>query len=220
MPIKLESMIRRGDPGAPLLVLLHGRGADEGDLFPLGPMLAPKATVAAPRAPFPGGPWGYGGGWAWYQFLGGTSPEPESFAAGQSALDDFIQQLMNENSGMSPKLILGGFSQGGTSALAWALRHPGVAAAVLVFSGFMADHSEVRATPETVGKTRFWWGHGTADPAIPFTAAEAGWKLLTAGGANLETATYPHMGHTIGTQTLSDAADFVRRVVPSAQTRD
>jgi phospholipase/carboxylesterase len=62
--------------GAPLLVLLHGRGADRFDLLELGPLLAPGAVVVTPQAPFPGLPWGYGPGWAWYRFLGRDRPEP------------------------------------------------------------------------------------------------------------------------------------------------
>ena len=65
--------------GAPLIVLLHGRGSHKGDLMGLQPSLPPGAIVVTPQAPFPGAPWGYGDGWAWYQFLGGTTPEPKSF---------------------------------------------------------------------------------------------------------------------------------------------
>ena len=79
----LHALVHRGPAGGPLVVLLHGRGSHEGDLFPLGRMLHPDATVVAPRAPFAGAPWGYGPGWAWYRFIGGTTPEPESFVAGQ-----------------------------------------------------------------------------------------------------------------------------------------
>lgn len=214
----LHALIEHRTGDGPLLVLLHGRGSDERDLFPLGRMLSTTATVASPRAPFPGAPWGYGGGWAWYQFLGGTTPESVSFEAGQAALHQFITTLRHENgSALTRPLVLAGFSQGGTSALAWALRHPGDAAAVMVFSGFMADHPTVRATPTTVGTTNFWWGHGTADPAVPFAAAEQGWALLREAGASLEEKRYPGMGHTIGPETLADARDFLRRKVPGTE---
>src|SRR5215204_988270 len=76
--------------GAPVIVLLHGRGSNKGDLMGLRPGLPPDAIVVTPQAPFPGAQWGYGGGWAWYQFLGGTIPEPETFLAGQTELENFL----------------------------------------------------------------------------------------------------------------------------------
>lgn len=210
MTLPLHALIEPGDPGSPILVLLHGRGSNEEDLFPLGRMLHPTATIVAPRAPFPGAPWGYGPGWAWYRFIGGTTPEPTSFAEGQAQLDAFLEALPAHLGQTATPLILGGFSQGGTSSLAWALRHPGSAAKVLVFSGFVADHPSVVVIPERVGTAPIWWGHGTADPAIPFMHAEQGWAALEAAGAQLTTARYEGMGHTIGRQTLADAAEFVQ----------
>jgi len=208
----LDYAVQRGDDDAPILVLLHGRGADEGDLGPVGRMIADHATVVTPRAPFPAEPWGYGPGWAWYRFLSGTTPEPQSFREGQARLDAFLEAIPGLLGKPDAQLLVGGFSQGGTSSLAWSLRHPGCAAAVLVFSGFLADHPDVSATAETVAGTPIWWGHGTEDPAIPFAAAEAGWLALSAAGANLETHAYPNTGHTIIRDELLSAAEFLERV--------
>jgi phospholipase/carboxylesterase len=213
MSLPLHALIDTGDADAPILVLLHGRGSSEDDLFPLGRMLHPTATIVAPRAPFPGAPWGYGPGWAWYRFVGGTTPDAASFAAGQAQLDAFLAVLRNHLDRPSAPLILGGFSQGGTSSLAWALRHPGEASKVVVFSGFVANHPSVTVAPETVGTTPIWWGHGTADPAIPFAHAEDGWAQLSSAGATLTAARYDGMGHTISRQTLADAAEFVQPLV-------
>ncbi len=54
--------------GALLIVLLHGRGSDKDDLMGLLPGLPAGAIIVAPRAPFPGAPWGYGPGWACIAF--------------------------------------------------------------------------------------------------------------------------------------------------------
>ena len=209
----LDYAVQRGDTDAPILVLLHGRGADEGDLGPVGRMIADHATVVTPRAPFPAAPWGYGPGWAWYRFLSGTTPEAESFREGQARLDAFLEALPGLLGKPEAPLLLGGFSQGGTSSLAWALRHPGRAAAVLVFSGFLADHPDVEVTPDTVRDTPIWWGHGTDDAAIPLAAAEAGWHRLNEAGARLESHAYPETGHTIIRDELLSAAAFLERTV-------
>jgi len=210
--LPLEFEIQEGSPGGPLLVLLHGRGSNESDLAPLGRLLSPQATVVTPRAPFPGQPWGYGPGWAWYRFIGGTTPEPESFEAGQEKLAEFLRDLPAAIDRVGAPLFVGGFSQGGTSSLAWSLRHPGTAACILVFSGFVADHPSVRATPETVAGTSIWWGHGTADGSIPFRHAQVGWETLRAANADLEAHAFEGMGHTISRQAATSAQGFIARL--------
>src|SRR5690606_8729132 len=102
--------------------------------------------IAAPQAPFPGAPWGYGPGWAWYRYLGQDRPESESFTASQEALGDFLEELPDHLPVRPGRIALGGFSQGGTMSLGYALRTPGRVSHVLNFSGFLADHPEVPVT--------------------------------------------------------------------------
>lgn len=194
--------------GAPVIVLLHGRGSHMGDLMGLRPYLPPDAIVVAPQAPFSGAAWGYGGGWAWYRFLGRNRPEPDSFEASQQHLQAFLRELPARLPVNWGRLVLGGFSQGGTMSLAYALRNPGQVACCINFSGFLADHPSVRVTPETVKGTRFFWGHGVADPAIPFALAEEGRRLLKAAGADLVEGTY-QMGHQISPEELQDVVAWL-----------
>jgi phospholipase/carboxylesterase len=195
--------------GAPLLVLLHGRGSHKGDLMGLQPALPPEAIVVTPQAPFPGGPWGYGGGWAWYRFLGGTTPDPATFDEGQAALEGFLRELPARLPVRPGPVVLGGFSQGATTSLAYALRHPGELAGVLVFSGFLVDHPSVRATPETAAGLRVFWGHGTHDPLIPFAHGRDGRAALLAAGADLTARDYP-IDHRIAPQELADAVAWLQ----------
>ncbi len=214
----MSDLVRRlvlpPDPreGAPLVVLMHGRGADEHDLAGLARHLPAGALAVFPRAPFSGLPWGYGPGWAWYRFLEGTRPEPESFTRGQLALDAFLEALPATLPVSPGPLVLGGFSQGGTSAIAWAVRHPGRVAAVLNFSGFVATHPEVRVMAETVGTTGFFWGHGTEDASVPFARAVTGRAALRAAGAALEARDY-RAGHTITPDELGDAMTWLASVL-------
>jgi phospholipase/carboxylesterase len=207
----LHSIARIPDDAAdraPLIVLLHGRGSNEEDLMGLAPHFPADAMIVSPRAPFPGAPWGYGPGWAWYRFLHGTTPEPESFAQGQEALGEFLAELPSHLPVTPGPLLLGGFSQGGTSALAHALRHPGTIPLVMNLSGFLATHPSVDASAETVEGTAVFWGHGTQDPAIPFAHAESGWAALRAAGTDLTAQAYP-AGHTITQAELRDATNWL-----------
>lgn len=198
--------------GAPLAILLHGRGATEEDLLALARYLPAGSVAAFPRAPFPAAPWGYGPGWAWYRFLGGTRPEPESFEESQRLLGRFIRELREELPVKPGPVILGGFSQGGTMGLAHALLNPGQIPLVVNLSGFLADHPAVRATPETVRGTAIFWGHGTEDGNIPHALAREGRMALVQARANLETRDY-RMGHTITVDELTDLRAWLERAV-------
>src|SRR5690606_22797255 len=94
-------------------------------------------------------------------------------------------------------LVVGGFSQGGTSSLAWGLGHPGRARGLLIFSGFLADHPDVTLMPDSVAAPPIWWGHGPRDPAIPLVLAEAGSEALREAGAPLATFRDGGVGRTI-----------------------
>ncbi len=196
--------------GAPLVVLLHGRGSDRFDLLQLAPLLAPDAVVVTPEAPHPGQPWGYGPGWAWYRYLGVNIPDPESFEHSQQELASFLAELPGQLPVRTGPVVLGGFSQGGTMSVGYALRNPGAVPLVMCLSGFLPHHPTVRATPESVRGTRFFWGHGTMDPSIPFTMGQEGREALRAAGAELETRDYP-MGHGISPDEARDVREWIGR---------
>jgi phospholipase/carboxylesterase len=195
--------------GAPVIVLLHGRGSDRLDLLGLRRGLPEEAVLITPQAPFPGGPWGYGGGWAWYRYLGEDRPEPESFDASQRALGEFLEGIPAMLPVRAGPLVLGGFSQGGTMSLGYALRNPGTVPFVLNFSGFLPRHASVRVTPDSVAGTRIFWGHGSSDPSIPLSMAERGRAALREVDADLTDPTYP-IGHWIEPGELAEATAWLR----------
>lgn len=196
--------------GVPLIVLLHGRGSHKGDLIGLQPHLLPDAIVVAPEAPFPAAAWGYGPGWAWYRLAAPQRPDSETFEASRQQLHEFLTDLPGKLPVKPGPLILGGFSQGGTMSLAYALTHPGTVPFVLNFSGFVANNPGVQVTPDRVKGTRIFWGHGTQDPMIPFSVATDGWGLLRQAGANLTAHEYP-IGHWIDGSELQDVVKWLRQ---------
>ncbi len=209
MPLEYEAHIPAdAQPGAPLIVLLHGRGSDRFDLRGLGPGLPPGSVIVTPQAPFPGAPWGYGPGWAWYRYLGDDRPEPESFERSQELLREFLDIIAAEIPFETGPLVLGGFSQGGTMSVAQALRHPGKVPRVLNFSGFLASHPGVPVTAESVQGWRIFWGHGVDDTSIPIEMAERGRSALAAVGADLTSRDY-RIGHSIVASELADASAWL-----------
>ena len=191
------------EDGAPLVVLLHGRGSNRHDLAGLHPHLPAGTILVTPEAPFPGAPWGYGPGSAWYRFISEGVPDEATLSASLEALETLFDTLAGELPVRPGPLVLGGFSQGGTTSVAYALTRPGAVSRVVNLSGFVPRHPDVRVTPESVSGIRFFWGHGTADPAIPFSLAERGRAALHAAGADLTAHDYS-MGHGISPAELRD----------------
>src|SRR5688572_3953615 len=195
-----------GAEGAPLIVLMHGRGATRFDLAPFAQHMPASANVVFPEAPFDAAQWGYGPGSAWYRFLGHNRPEPASFARSLDELQQLIAQLN------PPKVVVGGFSQGGTLGLGYALSLDRHVEGVLNLSGFLADHPEVDVSAEAVAETAFFWGHGRQDPAIPFELAIEGRAALREAGAKLEAHDYD-IGHWIAPEELTHAIAFLEGIL-------
>lgn len=194
--------------GAPLVVLLHGRGSDRHDLARLHPLLPSGTLLVTPEAPFPAAPWGYGPGAAWYRLVSEGVPDEQTLDESLDALAEFLHELPALLPTAPGITILGGFSQGGTTSIAYALVNPGKVAGVINLSGFVPRHPRVRAEPDGVAGTRFFWGHGTSDTAIPIALARQGRAALTAAGADLTAHDYD-MGHGISPTELSDLSAWL-----------
>jgi phospholipase/carboxylesterase len=213
------------------VVLLHGRGADETDLAGLRRALPAHWTLVLPRAPFAGAQWGYGGGYAWYRYLGEDRPEPDSFSESLAALAELLETLPGRTGSSPERTLLGGFSQGGTLSLGYTVAAngnglaprgdanenppaalPGASAVqkprlIANLSGFLPVHPTVQLSETAVKGTRFFWAHGRLDPAIPFGMAMKGRAALRSAGADLTTVDEPG-GHWIEPDALAALVDW------------
>jgi len=194
--------------GATAVVLLHGRGSDKTDLQGLRPRLPADWVLVTPQAPFPGAPWGYGGGGAWYRYKQDDEVWVDTLAESLSKLDAFLAELPAQLGFAPGRVILGGFSQGGTVSLAYALSHPEAVAAALNFSGFLAAAVDLDESGGSPPATPIFWGHGVGDPAIPISLAERGRNRLRRAGASLFEHDY-RIGHWIAEEEIADAVSMV-----------
>lgn len=158
------------------LVLLHGRGADEDDLFPLLDELDPERRLHGytPRAPLSLPP---EGGAHWYVLGGIGTPERETFSASFAALSQFLDELPYE------RLVLGGFSQGCAMSYAASLfRGRPRPDALLALSGFVprVEGYELDLEPPF---PRIAIAHGTSDEVIEVGWGRAARDMLTEAGA-------------------------------------
>ena len=169
---------RRGNSrGA--LVLFHGRGADERDLYPLLDALDPSGGCSGSRRAArwrcrPAARTGTGRGHP-YSRPGHVLPE----LRGDGALLDGLPVPIE-------RVVIGGFSQG--AVMSWAL---GLGAgrprpaAIIALSGFMPevegfelDLSDLNGYPVAVA-------HGSLDPVIPVEFGRAAAERVRAAGADL-----------------------------------
>jgi len=185
-----------------VLLLLHGRGADEHDLLPLAEALRLPDRVVALRGPVP---WEAGRAWA----------EPLAGDGGGVGLDEAAGAVLDwldreSAAGRGPKRIrLLGFSQGGAVALQLLRAAPERFAAVVLLSGFLAtidgpgDEELARLRPPVL------WGRGAIDPVIPAHAIKLTRQWLEQH-ATLDERVYPMLGHGVAEAELADVAAFLR----------
>src|SRR5690606_6384964 len=134
---------------------------------------------------------------------------PETFEASLAALDAFLDGLPERLGGTPGRLVLGGFSQGGSLSLAYALTRPGRVAAALNFSGFLVDGLPL---PDPADAPPLFWGHGLTDPAIPHALAVRGRARLARAGLQMSTLDHPG-GHTIVPDEIRAALEMAERAV-------
>jgi phospholipase/carboxylesterase len=192
-------------------VLLHGRGSHEGDLQALRPLLPGEWALLTPQAPHAAGAWGYGPGWAWYRYVSEDHVEEEGLLASLESLDGFIEQLPEILGAEPNRVLLGGFSQGGTASMVYALTRPGRINGVLNFSGFLANSELLPLQDAGPEAAPVFWGHGTQDPNIPHRLAVRGRRKLAAAGIRVTARDYS-IGHWIEAEEVADAVHFVGEV--------
>jgi phospholipase/carboxylesterase len=177
-----------GEP-AGTLVLIHGRGADEHDLYPLLDALDPERRL---RGLTPGGPLALPpGGRHWYALGGIPTPEPETFWPSFKALSAFLD-------GLQEPIVLGGFSQGAVMSHALAFGR-GVAArpaALMPLSGFMPEVDGLELDLTDLDGYPAAIAHGTVDPVIDVSWSRAARDALMAAGAAVTYHEAP-LPHTI-----------------------
>jgi phospholipase/carboxylesterase len=191
----------RGEPEG-LLVLFHGRGADERDLFPLLELLDPERRLlgVTPRGPLSLPP----GGAHWYALYRLGEPDPPTFLETYASVVEWLDGLGFP----SQRTILGGFSQGAVMAYALGLGtgrpRP---AALIALSGFIPSVPgfELDLTPPLPPVAI---GHGIYDDVIGVEWGRAARELLANAGADVLYRESP-MGHSIDPAFLEEIAAWL-----------
>jgi phospholipase/carboxylesterase len=203
---------RRPAAGEPdgLLVLFHGRGADEYDLAPLFDVLDPEQRLlgVTPRGPLSLPP----GGAHWYAVHEIGYPDPGTFLPTFALASQWLDDLGAETGIPPEKTVLGGFSQGAVMTYALGLgRGRARPAALVAFSGFIptVDGWEADLSPPLPPVAI---GHGTYDPVIGVEWGRRARDTLEAAGADVVYRESP-LPHAIDPRYALELATFVESSV-------
>jgi phospholipase/carboxylesterase len=201
-----------GEP-AGLLVLHHGRGADEQDLLGLADVLDPERRlhVVTPRGPLqlPGWP-----GYHWYVVPRVGYPDPDTFHAAYDSLAALHDGLW-ERTGIGPeRTVFGGFSMGSVMSYSLGLGPERPApAGIMALSGFIPTVEGWQ--PDLASRTdiRVFIAHGRSDPVMAIDFARRARELLEAGGLPVSYHE-SDAGHHIDPAHVPAMVDWLRETLP------
>ncbi len=196
-----------------LLVLHHGRGADEQDLIGLADAFDPehRLHVVTPRAPLqlPGWP-----GYHWYVVPRVGYPDPDTFHAAYDKLTAFHDELW-ERTGIAPgKTVFGGFSMGSVMSYSLGLG-PGrpKPAGILAFSGFIPVVEGWQPGLASRPDLPVFIAHGRRDPIMEVGFARRARELIETGGLGVEYHE-SDAGHHIDPAHVPAAIKWLRETLP------
>ncbi len=188
-----------------LLILLHGYGSNEEDLFSFAEELPDELLIISARAPYEMGH----GGYAWYAINFDASNEKfsdlEQARLSLQKINTFIDEVKTKYN--TNKTFLLGFSQGSILSYALSLNYPNKIEHVIALSGYMNEE----LFPTNISKeitTDFYISHGSVDQVIPVTWARKSQELLTKLSLNYEYSEYP-VGHGVAPQNFYSFKDWI-----------
>ena len=186
----------------PVIVMLHGRGADENDLSGLSGHLDPRFDIYSLRAPYQY----LWGGYTWFELFDDGTVDEKTYQHSTQEVHQFISTLS------SKQIFLLGFSMGAMMSYSLALTNPTHYKGIVCMSGFAPPQLEHSYKLSELRHLNIFVSHGTVDPVIPVDFARRTKQLLDPSEAELFYKEYS-MGHEITEECITDAAAWLRRLL-------
>ena len=196
---------------APLIIMCHGYGSDENDLFSFVPELPEELFIISLKAPFPMQP--YGNAWYAINFDAdrGKWSNNEQAVGSRDLIAKFIQQACAYYPIDRNNITLLGFSQGTILSLAVALSYPELIKNVIGLSGYVnPDILKGDFKTKDFNHLQVFSSHGAVDQVIPVDWARQTPKFLDALGISNEFKEYP-VGHGVAPQNFYDLKKWLTK---------
>ncbi len=186
----------------PLLILLHGYGSNEQDLFSFAEELPDELLIISARAPLSMG----FGSYAWYTIHfdstdGKFSDIPEAIKA-RDTIANFIDEVLANFEVDTNNVFLLGFSQGTILSYAVALNYPEKIQHVIALSGYInPELNPENLEKENYKNVDFYISHGTVDQVLPVDWGRKAPPFLNELGIQNSYQEYP-VGHGVAPQNF------------------
>jgi len=207
IPLSLTHLVKPSSittGNAPTLIMLHGYGSDENDLFSFAEELPEELLIISARAPYTLQPYGY----AWYAInfdsVQGKFSDNEQAKESRIAIDNFIDEIIANYPVDKDNITLLGFSQGTILSYAVALSNPSKIKNVIALSGYI--NTEI-ITPQfnqnDFSNLSIYASHGSQDQVIPVSWARKAPELLKELGIEHTYSEFP-VGHGVAPQNFME----------------
>jgi len=200
------------DSSYPLVIMLHGFGANMQDLAGLAPTIGAIGYVyACPNAPIPFnlGPGHSGFGWMTPRGQGASDEAAKS----EALLSDFFDTVTKQFNVAPGQALLLGFSQGGGMTYRCGLGRAKLFAGLAALSATLPDQEELATRLPEQRSQPIFVAHGRYDQMVSEETAHSAKSFLEGHGYSPEFHIYD-MGHEISPDVLNDLTLWIAEVLP------
>lgn len=189
------------------IILLHGVGSNENDLFSLAGLLPDDCFIISARGQYTLG----AGRFAWYQVDFSTGKpliNAEQELSSREVIRTFIAQIKQKYN--IDEVYLGGFSQGAIMSYSVGLENPGEVNGIIAFSGRILEQIQsVVPRTDALHKLKVFVAHGIQDGTLPVHYARQAKDFLQALNVQLTYHEYP-IGHQINAEVLKHLKEWFK----------
>lgn len=211
--LSLDHLIRKPKiqiEKAPLLILLHGYGSNEEDLFSFASELPEELFIVSVRAPYAMQPFGN----AWYAINfdanGGKFSDDEQALESRDLIAKFIDECITKYPVEATSVNLLGFSQGAILSYAVALQYPKKVKNIIALSGYVnVDILPKNRNPANYTNLDFYCSHGSVDQVIPVDWARRTPNFLDGLSIKNKFSEFP-VGHGVAPQNFYEFRDWLK----------
>mgnify|MGYP000200434062 FL=1 len=193
----------------PLLILLHGYGSNEQDLFSFAEELSDNLLIVSAQAPHSMG----FGAYAWYAInFDAVNGKFSDLVQANESIDKialFIDEVKTKYNTNPDKTFLLGFSQGAILSYALSFKYPNKVQHVIALSGYINDELLPKEIPSDI-TTDYYISHGTVDQVLPIDWARKAPLFLKEQNLNNEYSEYP-VGHGVAPQNFYSFKNWIEK---------
>ncbi|GAA0870936.1 alpha/beta fold hydrolase [Gangjinia marincola] len=211
IPLSLKYKLRPSSlsSNAPVIIMFHGYGSNEEDLFSFAPELPPEYLIISVRAPYPMQPYGN----AWYAIhwdnVGGKFSDDEQAISSRNKISQFIDEIVAHYPVDPKQVTLLGFSQGTILSYAVALSYPEKVSRVIGLSGYINEGILAEGyAQKSFDHLTIYTSHGSVDQVIPVSWARKVAPFLDQLSIEHKYAEFP-VGHGVSPQNFKDLNEFL-----------